>query len=960
MNISDIKKLPPEKLLVLVDGSSYLFRAFYAPNLRDLTSPSGTPTGAIYGVINMLLRLTNSLPILANSTTGQCFSAMVFDAKGGSFRNQIYPDYKANRKDAPDDLVSQIFPLHKIIRAQGWQLLCESNVEADDVIATLTKQAKALGLTTIIVTGDKDFAQIVDEQTFLFDTMKDEWLDCEGVKAKFGVPPERIHDYLTLIGDTSDNIPGVEKVGAKTAVKWLSEYGSLANLIINAEKITGVVGENFRKAIKNFPLTQKLITLKEDVVLPLSLSELKVGNEDTEKLKQWFGELGFKRFLAKYENESQNTNSEKKLPSATGDESNESIFNNNNFEEQKAPKLSLAQKIDSQKNNNDFVTINSWELFDFWLEKIKNSAITAIDTETTGLDLRKDELVGISLAVSAKQAAYIPLSHNYNSTVHPAPIQLPLDEVLARLKTWLEDYTYKKCGHNLKFDRHFFAKYGINLAGISDDSMIFAYAENICPAYDLESCANYYLQKYGISFAEIISESIGEGIDKKNIRGVPIEYTSVYACEDAAFSWEIVNLAQNKLAQNYQISKAYQLEMSANEVLFQMESRGILVDCQFLLNYSKELEIACQTLIEKAHNIAGEKFNLSSPKQIQEILFTKMGATAQGKTAKGAISTDEDTLLKLADDYPIAKVIYEYRQLSKINNTYAQKLPTTADDHSRIHTNYNQVAVTTGRLSSNEPNLQNIPIKTPEGRKVRQAFITNRGWKIISADYSQIELRVMAHFAQDEKMLNAFSNGVDIHKRTAADIFHLHIDEVNNDLRRIAKTINFGLIYGMSVFGLAQALDLQRKTAQEFFDNYFIQYPKVKNVMNFLRESSEKNGFVQTLSGRKIYINYEKTRTIIQKQALGRFAINAPIQGTAAEIIKYAMINVYEFLLQNKLKTQLLLQVHDELVLEAPDYEVESVKSEISKIMCAVGGQIKLSAPLEVNVGVGDSWQEAH
>ena len=860
------------KTLLLVDGSSYLYRAFHA--LPDLRNHQNEPTGAIHGVLNMLRRLQKDYP--------SDYIACVFDAKGKTFRNDLYPAYKANRPPMPTDLASQIEPLHACITALGWPILCIEGVEADDVIGTLAKQAADNNMRCVISTGDKDIAQLVNSQVMLVNTMSSEVLDEAGVTTKFGVPPARILDYLALIGDTSDNIPGVEKVGPKTAVKWLAKYETLDNLITHADEIKGVVGNNLRKALDLFELTRSLLTIKCNVPLPLVVTDLCLKPCNTEELKVWYQRLDMKASLR----ELQQRSSTRQLGEPLAENTLQEITN----------------------TPTDYQTIWTEDELDQWLVQLIAAPLVSIDTETTGLNPMQAQLVGISFCIEAHKAAYLPLTHRYLGVLQ----QLALDVVLKKLKPWLEDPTKLKVGQNLKYDKHIFANHGIALNGIIHDTMLQSYILESHLPHNMDSLATRHLGIKTISYDDIT----GKGSKRIGFEQVEIEKAAPYAAEDADITWQLHQNLYPQLKQNAGLEHVYQkLEIPVLEVLFEMERNGVLLDKQLLASQSHELGEKLLNLEQQAFAIAEQPFNLNSPKQIQQILFEQLKLPVIKKTPKGAPSTNEEVLQQLALDYPLPKILLEYRSFARLKSTYTDKLPLMIDANTgRVHTNYAQAVAVTGRLSSNDPNLQNIPIRTAEGRRVREAFIAPPGHHIVSADYSQIELRIMAHLSQDAGLLKAFAAGKDIHAATAAEIFGTPLTDIDQEQRRYAKTINFGLIYGMSEFGLANQLGITRSAARAYMDRYFARYPGVADYMQQTRDNAKKNGYVETVLGRRLWLPEINHSNGNRRQGAERAAINAPMQGTAADIIKLAMIAASGWLKREQMTSKLIMQVHDELV----------------------------------------------
>jgi len=894
-------------LLLLVDGSSYLYRAFHA--LPDLRTASGQPTGAIKGVVSMLRKLEADYKAE--------YRAVVFDAKGKTFRDDWYPEYKAHRPPMPDDLVAQIEPLHDCVRAEGWPLLMVEGVEADDVIGTLAREATDQRMDCVISTGDKDLAQLVNRHVRLVNTMSNEVLDEAGVAEKFGVPPDRIVDYLTLVGDAVDNVPGVAKVGPKTAVKWLDQYGSLDAIVEHAAEIGGAVGENLRKHLDFLPLGRKLVTVACELDLPLHLADLAPRPPDQAKLSELYGRLEFRGWLR---------NAQAAAPAAP------------------AP--------DPVKNATDnYEAILDEATFGRWLAMIDAATLTSLDTETTGLDPMQAQLVGISFAVQAGEAAYLPLAHRYAGV----PPQLTFNETLARLKPWLESPQHRKLGQHLKYDRHIFANHGIELRGIEDDTLLESYVLESDKSHDLGNLAERHLGLKSISYDDIT----GKGAKRISFAEVPIEKAAEYSAEDADLTLRVHEALAPRLAEEPQLDKLYrELELPVAEVLFRMERNGVLIDVFSLASQSEELGRKMLALEKEAHQVAGQPFNLSSPKQLGEILFGQLGLPVVKKTPGGAPSTDEEVLEKLAEDFPLPRKILDYRGVAKLKNTYTDKLPLMVNRQTgRVHTSFGQAVAVTGRLSSNDPNLQNIPVRTAEGRRIRSAFVAPPGHAIVSADYSQIELRIMAHLSNDARLLEAFARGEDIHRATAAEVFGVTPLEIGPDQRRAAKAINFGLIYGMSAFGLAKQINVERSAAQAYMDRYFARYPGVARYMEETRALARDKGYVETVFGRRLWLPEIKSGVVTRRQAAERAAINAPMQGTAADLIKRAMLAVQDWLDGQRLATKLILQVHDELVLEVPDGEISVVREQVPRLM---GSVAKLAVPLIVEVGVGPNWDEAH
>jgi len=899
--------LMSDSKLVLVDGSSYLYRAYHA--LPKLTSSRGEPTGAIHGVLSMLLKL-------AREQDTEHF-VVVFDAPGKTFRDEIFDAYKANRPPMPDDLRLQIEPLLEAVPAMGLPMLQIEGVEADDVIGTLCRQAAADGMQVLVSTSDKDMAQLVDDNITLVNTMSGTVLDRDGVKKKFDVFPEQIIDYLALVGDSSDNIPGVPRVGAKTAAKWLNQYGSAASIIENAEEITGKVGESLRENLDQLELSQDLATIRQNVELPLRPKELKRTAGDTEKLRALYSRLELRTLLAQLGNDGADARNQPKA-----------------------------------RSKGQYETVLKQSRFDAWLKKIDKAALTAIDTETTSIDYMQAELVGISLSVKTGEAAYIPLAHDYPG----APEQLSRKSVLSSLKAFLEDPQKKKVGHHLKYDAHIFARYDIALQGMQFDSMLESYVLNsVATRHDMDSTARYYLDIDTIHFEDVA----GKGAKQLTFNQIDLELAAPYAAEDADITLRLHEHLWGELQKTATLKNVYvEIEQPLVPILLGMEEAGVLIDRDMLKKQSGELAEKMAGLEVSAHELAGAPFNLGSPKQLQEILFVQLGLPVIRKTPKGQPSTAEDVLQELASDYDLPRVILEYRGVSKLKSTYTDKLPEQiAADTGRVHTSYHQAVAATGRLSSTDPNLQNIPIRTPEGRRIRQAFVAPDGAVLLAADYSQIELRIMAHLSGDAGLLDAFADDQDIHKATAAEVFALDPDDVTTNQRRSAKAINFGLMYGMSAFGLGKQLGISRHEAQEYVDLYFDRYPGVKKFMDDTREQARQAGFVETMFGRRLYLPDINDRNAPRRQYAERSAINAPMQGTAADIIKRAMIAVQQWLDTSKAPARMIMQVHDELVFEVAEKSVDEVQTEIVALMSAAAD---LSVPLKVDAGFGNNWDEAH
>ncbi|AOW77151.1 DNA polymerase I [Colwellia sp. PAMC 20917] len=911
--------------LILVDGSSYLFRAYHVPYLQALSTKDGQPTGAITGVLNMLKSLKKNYP------NGNVI--VIFDAKGKTFRNDMYPEYKANRPPMPDDLRTQIAPIHEIVAAMGLPLLVIDGVEADDVIGTLAEQASKAGIDTVISTGDKDMAQLVDKHVTLINTMTDVKMDVDGVIEKFGVRPDQIIDYLALMGDKVDNIPGVNKCGPKTAVKWLLEHENLENVMANAENVKGKIGEYLREALEFLPLSYELATIKLDVPLEQTADQLQPGVADVEKLTELYTRFELRRLLADLQNgESAIAGSPGQQPSSV-----DTI----------AEETPAADDIET-----DYQIIFSEAEFTSWLTKLKNADLFAFDTETTSVDYMKAELVGLSFSVEAGTAAYVPLMHDYPD----APKQLDRDWVLAQLKPLLEDKNQAKVGQNLKYDVNVLSRYDIEMQGITFDTMIESYCLNsVATRHNMDALATKYLGYKTVSFEEVA----GKGAKKLTFNQIEIEKAGYYAAEDADITLRLHQAIYAKLEKNKdQLSVFTDIEMPLLPILARMEQHGVLIDSDLLNEQSHALGMRLQELEIQAHDIAGQTFNLSSPKQLQKILFEELKIPVIKKTPKGAPSTAEEVLQELALDYPLPKVILENRGLSKLKSTYTDKLPLLVCKLGRVHTSYQQAVAATGRLSSTDPNLQNIPIRSEEGRKIRLAFIAPKDHKIVAIDYSQIELRIMAHLSDDPGLVSAFSEGRDVHKATAAEIFGVDLAEVTVDQRRSAKAVNFGLIYGMSAFGLAKQLDVPRHRAQEYMDKYFERYPNVMAYMEDTRQQAAEQGFVETCFGRRLYLPDIKAKNAMRRKGAERAAINAPMQGTAADIIKKAMLAVDEWIqIQQDPRIQMTMQVHDELIFEIHQDIVDETTAKLVEIM---NDAVKLKVPLIAEAGIGDNWEQAH
>ena len=890
--------------LVLVDGSSYLFRAYHA--LPELKTSDGMHTGAVRGVISMLRKLAKDFegsPI-----------AVIFDAKGKTFRHDMYADYKANRPPMPDDLREQIQPIHELIAAMGLPLIVVPDVEADDVIGTLALQATDAKRHTVVSTSDKDMAQLVSDYVTLVNTMTDTTMDRAGVEEKFGVPPELIIDYLALIGDSVDNIPGVPKVGPKTAVKWLGHYGNLDGVLDQADAIKGKVGENLRDVKDQLPLSRALATIKCDVALALSIDDLVTAPPDNAVLEALYERYKFKTWLAELD-----------------------------------PEAVLSPPA---SDDADYECVDTLDRLDEWIESLRDAGVFAFDTETTSLSYMDAELVGFSVSVDAGAAAYIPVAHSYVG----APKQLSLVEALERLKPLLEDPAISKVGQNLKYDMSVLARYGVQLAGVAYDTMLESYVLNsVATRHNMDDLAEKYLGRTTIHFEDVA----GKGSKQLTFDQVPVDQATTYAAEDADITLQLHQHLWPKLSAETSLLGVYRdIELPLLGVLSRMERHGALVDGGLLEEHSAELVGRIEALTEQAWALAGEEFNLDSPKQLQGILYEKLELPVLKKTPKGAPSTAEPVLVELALDYELPETILEYRSLAKLKSTYTDKLPLQINQKSgRIHTSYHQAVAATGRLSSSDPNLQNIPVRHAEGRRIRQAFVAPAGMKVVAADYSQIELRIMAHLSGDEGLRSAFAANQDIHRATAAEVFGLDLDAVSDDQRRSAKAINFGLIYGMSAFGLGRQLGISRALAQDYIDRYFERYPGVRAYMDATRAAASERGFVETLFGRRLYLPEINARNGQRRQAAERTAINAPMQGTAADIIKRAMISVDAWLQSESVQALMIMQVHDELVFEVAEQEVDALEAGVRQLM---EGAAQLDVPLVLDVGVGDNWDQAH
>lgn len=886
--------------VILIDGSSYLFRAYYA--MPPLTNAAGHPTGAMYGVINMLRKLLSDYK--------PKHVAVIFDAKEKTFRHELYANYKTNRAVMPEELAVQIAPLHEMIRAMGFPLLVQSGVEADDIIGTLAAQATKQKIPLLISTGDKDMAQLVNPYVTLVNTMTETTMNSAGVKEKFGVKPEQIIDYLALIGDSVDNIPGVPGVGPKTAVKWLEKYGNLDGIVAAADEIKGKVGDNFRAHIKDLPLYRQLVSIKIDVKLTESINTLSLKEPDNEKLTELFSQYEFKNWVAQ-----------------------------------------LTEKKESTAKATTHETVLTEKALDDWLKKLKEKKVFAFDTETTSLHAKSAELVGVSFAIEGA-AAYAPVAHDYEG----APNQLSRDLVLEKLKPLLSDKKNTVIGHNLKYDIEVLAKYGISFEANLWDTLLESYVINsVGSRHDMDSLALKYLQRETITFEAVA----GKGVKQKTFNQVEVEPAAAYAAEDAEVTLALHQYFYPILQREENLKRVFnELDMPLIPILARMELHGVLIDRKMLEKQSDSLAKSITALESQAYQLAGRQFNLSSPKQLQALLFDELKLPIIKKTAGGQPSTAENVLQDLAADFPLPAIILEYRSLSKLKSTYTDKLPLQIDANSgRVHTSYNQAVTSTGRLSSNNPNLQNIPIRTEEGRKIRKAFIAPKNYRIIAADYSQIELRIIAHVSQDSGLLKAFNHGLDVHRATAAEVFGVAFDDVTSEQRRHAKTINFGLLYGMSAYGLSKNLHIKKEAAQKYMDVYFERYPNVHDYMEKTCEFAKEHGYVETLYGRRIYVADIQSTNVMRRKAAERIAINAPMQGSAADIIKKAMICVDQWLQASKLSAHMVMQVHDELVLEVEHSVVDEC---VKKLKACMEGAAQLSVPLLVDVGVGDNWDEAH
>jgi DNA polymerase I len=902
------------KTLLLIDGSSYLYRAFHA--MPDFRNKEGFPTGVIYGVLNMLQN--------TNRKYESTYSVCVFDAKGKTFRNDIFEDYKANRPKMPDDLSIQIEPLHKAINAMGWPILIKKGVEADDVIGTLAKKANEENISVTISTGDKDLAQLVNKNTSLVNTMTNEHLDIEGVKAKFGVSPSLIIDYLTIIGDKADNIPGVDKVGPKTALKWLNEFNSLDNIIKNADQITGVVGENLKNSLKWLPIAKDLISIRDELDINVSWDQFKKISEDKSALKKMYQDFNFSSWLKNLD--------DKKISSPT-DETNQ----NASMEFDNKKKYTLIQDTAKLKK---------------WIDEIEKEKLIAIDTETTSLDVMNARLVGISMSLKKGEAVYIPVNHVGVAEDE----QINESEVVQLLKPILEDSTIIKIGQNIKYDAHILLNLGINMDGINEDTMLMSYVIDSNQSHGMNKLSQKYLGHDCISYESLV----GKGVNQLTFDQININDALDYAAEDADVTFQLYHALKNILKKEKRLLEIYQkFEIPSMKALIEIERNGVLIDANLLGQQSQKIGEKLIKIERQAYELAGQPFNLASPKQLREILFEKLEIKPLKKTPTGTPSTSEEVLQELAKDYPLPKILLEYRTLAKLKSTYTDKLPLMINQSTgRIHTSYNQAVAVTGRLASSDPNLQNIPIKSPEGRKIREAFIAKPNFSIISADYSQIELRILAHLSKDLGLIDAFKNNKDIHTITASEIFNTNIEKISSEQRRYAKIINFGLIYGMGAFGLAKTLDITRSDAQNYIQEYFNKYPTVLQYMEESKQLAREHGYVETFFGRRLWLPEITSSNGLRKAGAERAAINAPMQGTAADLIKLAMIQVQQWIdSDSDLKGQVIMQVHDELVFEVPNNEVDKFTKKIPQIMQNVA---ELDIPLIVEINAGENWEKAH
>jgi len=918
--------------LVLVDGSSYLYRAFHA--LPDLRTSRGEPTGALRGVVSMLRRIAED--------EKPDYFAVVFDAPGRTFRDDWYPEYKAHRPPMPDDLARQIVPLHEVVRAQGWPLLMVEGVEADDVIGTLALQAAAAGVDCTVSTSDKDLAQLVRPGIRLVNTMSNEKLDEAGVVAKFGVRADQVLDLLALTGDSVDNVPGVPKVGPKTAAKWLNQYGTLDEVIAHAGEIPGVVGENLRATLSWLPTGKKLLTVKTDCALPVKPTDLARQPPAAAALRALYERFEFRSWLRDIPDGGADPGAAIADRAARDDP--------RRFDDARATELERSADVPPPVPRH-YETVLDAAAFERWMTAIERADLVCIDTETTSLDPMQAKIVGLAFAIEPGRACYVPLAHRYPG----APDQLPLDQVLARLAPWLADPARKKVGQNLKYDQHVFANHGLALAGVAHDTLLESYVLEAHRPHDMDNLAWRHLGVKTIAYAEVT----GKGAKQIGFDQVALDDATAYSAEDADITLQLHRHLHPRIAEDAKLAHVYDaIEMPVREILFRMEREGVMIDAALLGTQSRELGAKAMALEQEAYALAGQPFNLASPRQLGEILFVKMKLPALRKTSTGQPSTDEDVLTELAADYPLPKLLLEHRALTKLKSTYTDKLPQMVNASTgRVHTTFSQATAVTGRLASSDPNLQNIPVRTAEGRRIREAFVAPPGSVVVSADYSQIELRIMAHLSGDAALVKAFREGADIHRATAADVFGVPIAEVSSDQRRYIKAVNFGLIYGMGPFGLAQQLGIERAAAQQFIDRYFQRYPGVAEYMQATREFARNHGYVETVFGRRLFLPDIKAAGGPRRAGAERAAINAPMQGTAADLVKLAMIAVVGWIDREKLATRLVLQVHDELVLEVPERELARVKAELPERMTSVA---TLSVPLVVDVGAGPNWERAH
>ena len=947
------------KTLLLVDGSSYLYRAFHAmPDLRAVAGDPASPaTGAIRGIVNMMQALRKEQPA--------DYAVCVFDAKGPTFRDEWYPAYKATRSPMPDDLRSQIEPVHEVCRLMGWPVLVVPGVEADDVIGTLAVMAAKQGIEVIVSSGDKDLSQLVNEHITIIDTMNGKRRDVAGVTAEFGVPPSLMVDFQTLVGDTVDNVPGVTKVGPKTAAKWLMEYGSLDALMEKSHEIKGVAGDNLRAAVDWLPQGRRLVTIKKDCDLSSYIEGLPAMNNiayksiDTPTIIDFYTQYGFKGLVRTLHAATTSVHPEpveglrQTQPARVSKPQEPGLFDEPTAETATTVGVELSDQqlpASSKMATLAYETVLTWEVFDHWLAKALAADLVAVDTETTSLDEMRAEIVGISLSVAPGEAAYIPVRHIYPGAAE----QLPRDEVLAKLKPWLENPAYKKLGQHIKYDRHVFANHGIEVQGYAHDTMLQSYVLEVHKPHGLSSLAERHLGRTGISFEDLC----GKGASQICFDQVDIDKAAEYSCEDADQTLDVHLALWPQLEKDDKLRFIYELEIDSSEALYRIERNGVLIDAPMLATQSHELGQRIIELENEAYAIAGQPFNLSSPKQLGEIFFDKLGMPVVKKTATGARSTDEEVLEKLAEDFPLPAKILEHRGIAKLKGTYTDKLAQLALPRTgRVHTHYAQAVAVTGRLSSNDPNLQNIPVKTAEGRRVREAFVAAPGHVIASADYSQIELRIMAHISGDASLLLAFHDGMDVHRATAAEVFGVQTHEVSSEQRRYAKVINFGLIYGMSAYGLARNLGIDNTAAKNYIERYFARYPGVKHYMDSTKLEAKAQGYVETVFGRRLYLSEINSPNGPRRAGAERAAINAPMQGTAADLIKLSMVKVQQVLDLEQRGTKMIMQVHDELVFEVPDNEIDWVKHEIPRLMAGVA---QLKVPLLAEIGVGENWEKAH